>query len=186
MVYRFLKIDPEERSKESLDLSISKLWQVRPYIKRFSTDRTSNDLLMGEVILAQFWSGDAYRTILEAKKIGKNLKFIIPKEGASLWIDVIAIPKGAPNVENAHRFINFCLRPDIAAKISNQTYAVTSILQSRKLIDKTLLSVAFLYPSDEILKTLKLDLPYLGEKGIEFERERLRLWTKIRQFKKEY
>ncbi len=183
MLFRYLKYDVDDRSKETLENAYCHLLKIRPFIKRFSTDRTSNDLIMGEVALAQFWSGDAYRTIKEAKKVGRTLHYIIPKEGATLWIDVMAIPKGAPNKKNAHTFINFCLRPDIAAKISNQTYAVTSITESRQYIDPELLKVDFLYPKEEILKTLKLDLPFLGKQGNLYDREKLRLWTKFRQFK---
>ncbi|CAO5678192.1 MAG: Putrescine-binding periplasmic protein [Holosporales bacterium] len=185
MLFRFLKKDLNDHTNETLKDVYCHLLKIRPFIKRFSTDRTSNDLIMGEIALAAFWSGDAYRTIKEAKKVGRTLKYVIPKDGATLWIDVMAIPKGAPNKKNAHIFINFCLRPDIAAKISNQTYAVTSVTKSHALIDPELLKVDFLYPHPDILKTLKLDLPFLGKQGNLYDREKLRLWTKFRQFKKE-
>lgn len=181
MVSRFLKT--EIQNEEDLYCAYNKLVEIRPFIKRFSTDRITNDLLMGEIAIAQFWSGGAYRTILEGKKLGKNLKYIIPKEGASLWIDVMAIPKGAPNPKNAHIFINFCLRPEIAAMISNQTYDATTVTKSREYIDPALLNVDFLYPSERIIKTLSVDVPPKNMHTL--DQIRTRLWTKIRRYKKE-
>lgn len=179
MVLRYLKKDPSSKTDQSLSEVGQALFAIRPYIKTFATDRLSYDLLTGVISVSQFWSGDAYRTIKEAKKIGKNLVFFIPKEGASLWIDVMAIPEGAPNPKNAHKFINFMLRPDIAAELSNETFAVTTITESRTCIDKNLTSTPFLYPSPEVMKTLHIDVP--GSKT--YEHERLRLWAKVRQHK---
>ncbi|CAO4835392.1 MAG: Putrescine-binding periplasmic protein SpuD [Holosporales bacterium] len=181
MVSRFLK--REIQSEDDLYAAYNKLLEIRPFIKRFSTDRITNDLLMGEIAIAQFWSGGAYRAILEGKKLGKNLKYIIPKEGASLWIDVMAIPKGAPNPKNAHIFINFCLRPEIAAMISNQTYDATTVAKAQQYIDPALLKVSFLYPDEATLKTLSLDVPVKNSHAL--DQTRTRLWTKIRRYKKE-
>lgn len=180
MLFRAINISLYDHSIESLKKSESHLQKIRPFIKRFSTDRTSNDLLMGEIIAGLFWSGDAYRTILEGVKLGKKLKFIIPEEGASLWIDAMAIPKGAPNAHNAHLFINFCLRPQIAAMITNKTYAITSIDKAKEYISPELLKSDFLFPKKDQMEKLFLDQSSLDEN---YERTRLRLWTKIRKNK---
>ena len=181
MVMRFLDLDPSLKTQEGLRQAKEQLLKIRPHIKRFSADRTSGDLLSGDLVLSQFWSGDAYRTILAGQKIGKNFRYIIPQEGASLWIDVMAIPAGAPNSKNAHAFVNFMLRPDVAAKLSNMTYAVTTISQSRKLIDLSLLRSDFLYPAPRIMESLQLDLPSTGDEGRAYDKERLRIWAKVRQ-----
>lgn len=177
MVLRYLKKDPA--LKDSVYDIEKALFSIRRSVKTFATDRLSQDLLTGSIALCQFWSGDAYRTIQEAKNIGRNLTYIIPHEGASLWIDVMAIPEGAPNPENAHKFINFMLRPDIAAELSNATYAVTTITKSRSEINRKLIETPFLYPNEEVMKTLQMDLP--GSK--EYESELLRMWAKVRQNK---
>jgi len=180
MVMRYLGVD-EAKTQEALWKGRDLLLKIRPYIKRFSTDRTSADFLTGDLSVAQFWSGDAHRTILAGRKLGKNFRFFIPKEVASLWIDVMAIPVGAPNSKNAHTFVNFMLRPDIAAKLSNMTYAVTTVSESRKYIDPSLLHVEFLYPEPHIMQSLQLDLPPTGEEGRAYDKERLRIWAKVKQ-----
>lgn len=181
MLYRALELYPYEHSTQALSIGIQHLKTIRPFIKRFSSDRISNDILTDEIAAAMYWSGDAYRTILMGKKIGKNLVFFIPKEGASLWIDTIAIPKGAPNPQNAHKFINFCLRPDIAAMITNELYIITAINTSTSHIDPKILEKSFLFPSQDEMKKLILDT---SSQTNDFEKKRLRLWTKIK--KKQY
>ena len=181
MVMRSLDLDPSLKTQNGLTQAKEKLLKIRPHIKRFAADRTSGDLLSGDLVLSQFWSGDAYRTILAGKKIGKNFNYIIPQEGATLWIDVMAIPVGAPNAKNAHKFVNFMLRPDIAAKLSNETYAVTTITESRKFIDTSLLTSTFLYPTPQVMECLQLDLPTICDEGRAYDKERLRIWAKVKQ-----
>lgn len=181
MVMRFLGLDPSSKNAEELNRARTLLLQIRPHIKRFSGDRMSSDLLSGDLVLAQFWSGDAYGTILAGKKMGKNFRYTIPKEGTTLWIDVMAIPVGAPNLKNAYKFVNFMLRPDIAAKLSNATYATTTVTESRSQINKELLQVKFLYPDADVMSSLQLDTPSLGESGREYDKERLRIWAKVKQ-----
>lgn len=182
MLFRALNIPLNDHSADSLKKTQLHLQKIRPFIKRFSTDRTSNDLLMGEIIAGLFWSGDAYRTIQEGIKLGKKLKFIIPQEGASLWIDAMAIPKGAPNPHNAHLFINFCLRPKIAALITNNTFAITSVDKAKEFISLELLKSDFLFPKKDQMEKLLLDQSSSDET---YDRTRLRLWTKIRKNQKE-
>lgn len=181
MVMRSMGGDPTLKNQEGLVKARDVLLKIRPHIKRFAADRLSSDLLSGDLVLTQFWSGDAYRTILAGRKIGKNFQYRIPKEGATLWIDVMAIPVGAPNSKNAHTFVNFMLRPDIAAKISNLTYAVTTVTQSRQFIDPALLHVDFLYPPSHIMESLQLDPPSIGDEGRAYDKERLRIWAKVKQ-----
>ncbi|HCU06758.1 MAG TPA: hypothetical protein DIC42_04155 [Holosporales bacterium] len=181
MVMWFLGLDPSCKSSDGLNKARALLLQIRPHIKRFSGDRMSSDLLSGDLVLAQFWSGDAYGTILAGKKMGKNFRYTIPKEGTTLWIDVMAIPVGAPNMKNAYKFVNFMLRPDIAAQLSNATYATTTVTESRSHINKELLQVKFLYPDANVMSSLQLDTPSLGESGREYDKERLRIWAKVKQ-----
>lgn len=74
-----------------------------------------NSILLGEACIAQMWSGEALRAMEFAKKIGKNIEFAIPKEHVGAWCDLFAIPKNARHPKNAHKFINFMMRTDIAA-----------------------------------------------------------------------
>ncbi len=183
LVLRFLGKDPDSTSTDDLQSCYKQLMKVRPYIKRFTSSRMINDLILGEVAVAQIWSAEACRTIEDAKEVGRNLAYFVPDEGASLWIDVIAIPIGAPNIDNAHKFINFILRPDINARITNLTSQPLSNEKATAFVDERLKNNTGLYPTKELLKKLTIDRPQTTEEDRQFDRERLRIWAKVRQNK---
>lgn len=163
------------RSQESSDLeaAFEHLRTVRPHIKRFSANRFIQDILLHEVCIAQAWSGEATRAIQMAKKMKRRLVYVVPREGSSLWIDAIAIPKGAPHPKEAHIFINFLLRPDISAQLMSTTFIPTVVTRSFALLSHEIKEA--ILPKKE--KGLKLDATNLSEN---FERERARLWARIR------
>lgn len=163
------------RSRDYADLqaAFEHLRLVRPYIKRFSANRFIQDILLGEVCLAQAWSGEAARAIQMAKKMSRHLVYVVPREGSSLWIDAMAIPKGAPHPREAHIFINFLLRPDISAQLMKTTFIPTVVTKSYELLPKEIREAIF--PKRE--KGLKLDATHLSEA---YERGRARLWARIR------
>ena len=82
----------------------------RGIVKAYQVDETKDKMAAGEGILAVMWSGDAQYAI----NLNSNLVYTVPMEGSNVWIDSMVIPAGAQNVENAHAFINFLSRPDIA------------------------------------------------------------------------
>ncbi len=80
-------------------------------VKAYQVDETKDKMVAGEGILSVVWSGDAQYAI----DLNPNLAYAIPKEGTNIWVDGMVIPAGAKNVDNAHLFIDFLCRPDIAA-----------------------------------------------------------------------
>jgi putrescine transport system substrate-binding protein len=149
----FLKLfDDPVQSKEVMQRLSLHLKKIQPYIRRFSSGRFMNDLLSGEICLAQVWSGEANKAIREAQSLGKKLRFVIPKEGSQLWVDCIAIPKDAPHPYYAHQFIDFLLRPDISASITNQTLLATSVLESRSYIHEDIRNDCNIFPSEHTKK----------------------------------
>lgn len=179
-VLHYLGKNPNSDDYEDLKLVYKHLEKLRPYIRRFTSSRFINDLVMGDVCLTQAWSGEAQQAVQEAKEVGRDIRFVIPKEGAGIFIDCLAIPKGARHPRNAHAFINFLIRPDIAAQVTNDTFIPTAILKSLPLVDKKIRDNASIYPPQESMKTLDLYQLPQGEKTSLYERERNRLWTKIR------
>ena len=109
-------------------------------------------------------------------KTGPRIVYTIPQEGALIWADVMAIPKDAPNRTLAHQFMNFILRPEIMARISNQIQAANSVPASSAFMDLDILKNPGIYPPQEILDKLLAD--QLPDRG--YERIRLRLWTQIK------
>lgn len=116
-----------------------KLKDLMPNIKVFNSDSADNLFIDGDVIIGMNYSGDTFRDIAE----NNNLRYIFPKEGFPIWIDNLAIPKGAPHLMNAYKFINFLMRPDIAKEIS---FYLTLDLE-KKLVEefhrKSILKILF-------------------------------------------
>ena len=94
---------------------------VRPHIRLINSSKYIEDLANGEICLALGWSGDVLLARDRAEEAGKGLtiKYNIPKEGAVMFFDSMAIPADASHVKNAHLFIDYMLRADVAAKNSN-------------------------------------------------------------------
>lgn len=176
VVLRYLGRDPDSTRLFDLNAAQNHLMTIRPFIRRFSSSRIVGELISGETCLAQAWSGDTHMAIREAKKLGKNIRYVIPKEGTSLWIDAMAIPKDAPNPHNAHVFIAFMLRPDIAARVSQFTLLATPTRAAYHHIPKDLRDDTSIFPPPDIMDNLQLD----AEHALEYERVRNRLWMDFR------
>jgi putrescine transport system substrate-binding protein len=182
----FLEYLGKERNSRSLD----DLWHasqllanVSRYIRRFSSSRFITDLVLGDVCVAQAWSGEALRAIHDAHKIGRNIRYIIPKNGGDICIDAIAIPIGAPNVNNAYVFINFLLRPDISAQITNYTQIATMVTDAKAFIDKEVLENTLIFPTEDILNTLYMSPVFTGRASEIYERVRTRMWAQIKMLR---
>lgn len=174
--------DIKQANMDDLRSAQEKLRQIRPYIRRFSSSRLVGELVSGETCLAQAWSGDTQIAVREAAKLGRHIRYVIPKEGTTLWVDALAVPKDAPNEVNAHKLINFLLRPDIAARVSAYTLLATATKSSKALLPQELKDDKSIFPPLEVMEKLTLD----QDQEIEYERERNRMWTNFRLNRKEH
>ncbi len=122
MALGYLHLDPNATDAESLQEVQTLLRKVRPYVRYFSNDKYLSDVPNKELCLAMSWSGDYATAVRRARSAGIDidLRYTVPVEGGALWIDGLYIPADAPHTENAHKFINFMLRADIAADIANE------------------------------------------------------------------
>ena len=122
------------------DAAAQMLKSVRPYVTRFSSSGYINDLAAGSLCAVMGYSGDiniARARALEANpKAPAAIEAQIPKGGATLFFDTMAIPKDAKNVENAHLFINYILRPEVAASLTNKVFYANPNAASVKLVKK--------------------------------------------------
>ena len=126
MVLAYLGLDPNAVDDESLARAEAQIKLVRPYIRYFSNQKMMSDLPNQEVCVAMSWSGDYAQAAARAEEAGIDieLRYTAPKEGSGLWVDGIYIPSDAPHMDNAYTFLNFMMRPDIAAdNASNSRYA---------------------------------------------------------------
>lgn len=175
-VLLFLGRDPHSDNLNDLDETQKQLLHIRPFIIRFSSSRFVEELVSGQTCLAQVWSGEAQIAIARGKETGKKIIYVIPEEGSSLWIDAIGIPRDAPHPQNAHKFINFLLRPEISAQISAAARLAIANRHVKDHLDDTIKQDPTIYPPSEIVRKLSLDRSHSQD----YERIRTRLWAEVR------
>jgi len=126
------------------------LKKVRPFVRYFSNDKMMSDLPNKEVCVAMSWSGDFAQAQLRAEQagIGIDLRYTVPQEGSRLWVDGLYIPTDAPNRENAYKFINFMLRPDIAAANANHSFYANANGSSWPLMNPEILNNPAIFPDE--------------------------------------
>ncbi len=151
---------------------------VRPYIRYFSSAKMLIDLPNEEVCIAMSWSGDYSQAMHRAKQAGRpvNLAYTVQKEGALAWFDLWFIPADAPHPDNAHRFLNYLLRPEVIAAISNETRYAAPNPKALPLILPEVRNDPAVYPPDEIRLNLHKGVLH----GPKTERLRSRLWSRIK------
>lgn len=141
----------------------SDLWgRLRAVTKLFSTPDAIASLADGNVCLAVVPADFAAQARQRANRAKNDIdiRFVVPREGAPLSFDVLAIPEAAQNVEAAYKLIDFLLRPDIAARNSNLTRMANAVAASKPLMDQTLATDPGVYPDDETMKNLFVAKPY--------------------------
>ena len=154
------------------------LMSVRPYIRNIHSSAYIEQLAGGEICLALGWSGDVLQAKTRAEESKKEftIKYNIPKEGAVMFFDNMAIPADASHVKNAHLFIDYMLRPEVAAKNSNYLSYANSNAKSWPLISDEVKNNPGVFPTAEVMPKLVPDLPETPE----FTRALTRTWTKFR------
>ena len=174
----YLGRDANSEKPKDLAAAEKVLLAVRPYIKYVNSSKYIEDLANGEVCLSLGWSGDVLQSRDRATEAGKGvtIKYLIPKEGAVMFFDMLAIPEGAKHVKNAHLFIDFLMRPEIAAKNSNFVNYANSNAASLPMISEAVKNDPGIYPSAETKTKL---VPDLAESP-QFTRLLTRSWTRFK------
>jgi putrescine transport system substrate-binding protein len=176
-VLRYLHLDPNSINPADLDKVAAVLTKIRPYVRKFHSSEYINALATGEICLALGYSGDIKqaRKRAEQAKSGTDIDYAIPKEGAPLWFDNLAIPKDAPHVAEANQLINYLLEPQVAARNTNfVSYANGD--RPNPLIDKDILDDHTIYPDDATMAKLFTIIAH------DQRTQRLvnRMWTRVK------
>ncbi|MCF1426778.1 MAG: polyamine ABC transporter substrate-binding protein [Shewanella sp.] len=174
---QYLGIDPNSTKRVDLQKAGELLSKVRPNIRYFHSSRFVSDLANGNLCVAFGFSGDILQAKARAEEAdnGQHVEYAIPKEGANLWFDMIAIPADASNVDNAHKFINYLLRPDIIARISDYVAYANPNLSSQELVDPAIRNNPGIYPASEVMDKLFL----MDVRPLKAQRDMTRVWTKV-------
>lgn len=159
------------RDLAKLEAARDMLKAQKPLVLTYDSDNTKNLLVSGEVWLAHGYSGD----VLMAADEDPFIEYIVPKEGGALWMDTMAIPKTARNVEGAHKLINFLLRPDISARLSEAIWYPSPNRASWELTSEEIMDNPSIHPPDEVLDLMEW-MEDLGEHAQIVDR----LWTEVK------
>ena len=148
----YLGKPPFSRNPSDYAAAAALLKSVRPHVTLFSSSGYINDLANGSICASLGWSGDINIARQRAidNKTGQNIQALIPKTGGVLFFDVMVIPADAPRPGNAHKFINYILRPDVHASLTNKVFYANPNLESKKFVKPEVANnpSVFLSPAD--------------------------------------
>lgn len=159
IAYIYLGLDPNSHRPEDVAAAERALTAVRPYIRYYNSSRYVSDLATGEVCVSIGWSG----AIQQARVAGAQLEnpvhveYVIPKEGAPVWFDMVAIPADAPNVDHAYAFLDYLLEPKVIADITNTVGQANGNAASLPFVKPELRDNPSVYPSPEVFERLTID-----------------------------
>ena len=174
----YLGRDPNSTAQQDLDAVQALIAAIRPNIRYFHSSQYISDLANGDLCVAHAYSGDALQAATRATEAGNGVEvsYVIPQEGAVLWVDVMAVPADAPHPEQAMAFIDFMLQPQNIAAASNYVFYANANSAATPLLDEELRNDPYIYPDDDMRK--KLFVP--AERSDKETRTLNRLWTRIK------
>ena len=169
---------PDSKTKEDLEAANELLEKIRPNIQKFNSSEYINALANGDICLAVGWSGDVFQARDRAAeaKAGVEVGYSIPSQGALMWFDQMAIPADAKNVEEAHIFLNYIMKPEVIAKASNYVYYANGNVTSQPLLEEDITGDPAIYPDADTLAKLYVTTPW----GPKEQRLLTRGWTKVK------
>jgi len=178
IAFMYLGLDPNSQRPEDREAAEALFTRVRPYVRYFHSSQYVNDLASGEVCVSIGWSGG----VMQARSRGAQAEtpvevaYVIPKEGASLWMDGMAIPADAPHPDNAHAFIDYVMEPKVMAEISDTIGQANANAASVQFVSEALRNDPAIYPSPEVSQRLHLEMDW----DPQTVRDINRAWTRIR------
>ncbi len=180
-VLNYMGLDPNSQNPDDYKKAEAKLLAVRPYVTYFNSSKYISDLANGEICVAAGFSGDVFQAKARAAEAGKGIEiaYVIPKEGGNLWFDMLAIPKDGGNVKQAHAFINYLLKPEVIAQVSDSVGYANPNPKAGELMDQSVRKDEAVYPAQEIVDKLYVN----SELPPKIQRLMTRSWTKVKSGK---
>ncbi len=173
-----LGADPKSRDPADLDRAAALLDRVRPDVRKFHSSQYINDLAAGDICIALGYSGDVIQARNRAREAesGVEIVFRVPREGAQMSIDMLGIPNDAPHPDNAHRFIDYILRPEVIAAITNAVSYPNPNRAATALVQPEIRDDPGIYPPEAVRRLLYL--PEVAPRA--YERLRTRSWNRVK------
>src|SRR5476651_2040012 len=177
----YLGLPTDTQKKDDLKKAEDLFLKLRPSIAYFHSSKYISDLANGNICVAVGYSGDVYQAKARAAEAGGKVtvNYSIPKEGAGSFYDMVAIPKDAENVEGAYKFMNFLMKPEIMAEITDAVHFPNGNSAATPLVDKSITSDPGVYPPADVQAKLYAiaDLPAATQRIM------TRSWTTIKSGK---
>lgn len=164
--YSINTLDPRELAEAG-----NLLKEQKSLVLAYVVDEGKDKMVAGEAALALTWSGEAYYAIDESD----DLAYAIPRDGTNLWYDVMAIPKGAKNIEAAHKFMDFLNRPEISFRNADYTGYATPNVAALAMLPEEVQNDRGAYPQDEDLVNAEVFVN-LGSTLRDYDR----IWTEVK------
>lgn len=178
LVLEYLGRNPQAPSSQDIADVEAALMRVRPFIRNIDTAGDIETLANGDVCVLLAYNGDVVQARRRAREAdnGQKIDYVIPQEGSLLWLDMLAIPKDAPDTANAYRFLDYLLEPRVIAQISNAIGFANANTAAAPFIDPAVLADVAVYPTREQRQRLFLqqDVPPEQTRAI------TRLWQRFK------
>lgn len=173
----YLGLNPDSHDPADLEKAGELMLKARPFIRKFHSSEYINALANGDICVAFGYSGDLLqaRSRAEEAKAGVEVNYSIPSQGAQMWFDMMAIPADAPNLEEAHAFINYMMKPEVIAKASDYVFYANGNKASQQFVSKEVLEDPAVYPDDATMAKLYTISPW----DPKTQRVATRLWTRV-------
>jgi len=171
---KYLGYSLNETKEERLVEAKNLIMKIKPYILKFSAEQVKELLISGDVAIALGYSTDVYLAAAQ----NESIQYKIAKEGGTMWIDNFVLLNEAKNVNSAHKFIDYMLRPSVCAINSNYLFIANPCFETveRGYVLAELAEDPNIYPPEDILKKMEVFKPFTIE-----EKERMgQLWTEIK------
>ncbi|OLS59049.1 polyamine ABC transporter substrate-binding protein [Pseudomonas putida] len=174
----YLGLPHHSQDPKDYDKAKDLLMKVRPYISYFHSSKYTGDLANGDVCVVVGFSGDVLqaKNRAEEAKNGVKVGYSIPKEGAPMWFDMVAMPADAPDEKAGYAYMNYLLQPEVMANISDFVQYANGNQQADALVKPELKANPMIYPKDEVMDKLYA----LEAMPAKIDRIRTRIWTSIK------
>ena len=177
-VLNHLGLEPASHDVAVIARAEPVLRAIRPHVRGFHNTAQMDGLADGSICLAMGWSGDMLQARERASAAGQatRISYVIPDQGAQMWFDMMAIPADAPHPDNAHRFIDYLMRPEVIAKASNHVFYANGNAAATPHMRSELLEDPGIYPPPAVRKKLYVTQPYPADT----QRFVTSLWSRIK------
>jgi putrescine transport system substrate-binding protein len=177
-VLPYLGRDPNSQKAEDLAAAEATLLKIRPYIRNINSSEYIEALANGDLCVAVGYNGDVLQARDRSREANKgvDVKYMVPSEGSVLWIDMLAIPKDAPDRESAYAFMNYMMTPQVIAEVSNFKRFANANAAAQPLVLPDVRNDPNIYPPTALLRQLPVELTDTPEQS----RAITRMWQKFK------